>query len=207
MPKVNLVTQAEYARLRGVSRVAVGKAVKGERISLVNGLIDPAVADVQWAANTRARVSSESRSTEAGGGVSLLGAGAVSTGSAGQETELGVQTSAQTSAGDLTPSSDSYAASRNRREAADADLAELSLAEKQGNLIRVDAVKQALANAFTATRDSLLQIPSRLSAVLAAETDAAKVHELLQAELYRALEGIAAVQSSNRLSGRDPQFH
>ena len=70
-------------------------------------------------------------------------------------------------------------------------------------LIRVDAVKAALAAAFTSTRDNLLQIPARLSAILAAETNAADVHELLQAELHRALEGMAAVQNSNRLAGRE----
>lgn len=35
MAKVNLMTQAAYARRRGVSKVAVGKAIKAGRISLV----------------------------------------------------------------------------------------------------------------------------------------------------------------------------
>lgn len=179
MAKVNLMTQAAYARHRQCSKVAVGKAVKAGRISLVNGLIDPTVADIQWRANSRARVSASAEPAQ----------------------DLLVQTSAPAAPDE--PAADGYTISRNRREAADAELAELKLAEQQGHLIRVDAVKQALANAFTSTRDSLLQIPSRLSAVLAAETDAAKVHELLQAELYRALEGMAAVQTSNRLAGRE----
>jgi hypothetical protein len=174
------MTQAQYARHRGCSKVAVGKAVKAQRISLVNGLIDPAVADIQWKANSRARATA----TPAAEQPSLL------------------QALAQTSASEA-PASDGYTVSRNRREAADAEMAELKLAEQQGLLIRVDAVKAALAAAFTSTRDNLLQIPSRLSAIMAAETDAAKVHELLQAELYRALEGMAAVQNSNRLSGRE----
>jgi len=180
MAKVNLMTQAQYARHRGCSKVAVGKAVKAQRISLVNGLIDPAVADIQWKANSRARVSATPTPDQP----SLL------------------QALAQNAAADvITP--DGYTLSRNRREAADAEMAELKLAEQQGLLIRVDAVKAVLAAAFTSTRDNLLQIPSRLSAILAAETDAAKVHELLQAELYRALEGMAAVQNSNRLAGRE----
>jgi hypothetical protein len=180
MAKVNLMTQAQYARHRGCSKVAVGKAVKAQRISLVNGLIDPAVADIQWKANSRARVSATPTPDQP----SLLHA------------------LAQNAAADVsTP--DGYTLSRNRREAADAEMAELKLAEQQGLLIRVDAVKAVLAAAFTSTRDNLLQIPSRLSAILAAETDAAKVHELLQAELYRALEGMAAVQNSNRLAGRE----
>lgn len=180
MAKVNLMTQADYARYRGCSKVAVGKAVKAQRISLVNGLIDPAVADIQWKANSRARVSATASPDQP----SLL------------------QTSAQPNP-DETPAADGYTVSRNRREAADAEMAELKLAEQQGLLIRVDAVKQALAAAFTSTRDNLLQIPSRLAAVLAAESDSAKIHELLQAELHRALEGMASVQNSNRLAGRE----
>jgi hypothetical protein len=85
----------------------------------------------------------------------------------------------------------------------DAKTAKLDFEERSGKLVRVDAVKQALASAFTSTRDSLLQIPSRLAAVLAAETDAAKVHELLQLEIYRALEGISTLQTSAKLAGRE----
>lgn len=188
--KVNLLTQAAYARHRGCSKVAVGKAVAAGRISLVNGLIDPTVADIQWQANSRARASSSQPEQ--------LPLGAVSD----------VQAPAQTGRldGDAqgpAPRDADYMISRTRRETAEAELAELKLAEQHGSLIRVNAVKQALANAFTSTRDSLLQIPSRLAAVLAAETDAAKVHELLQLELYRALEGMSAVQSSAKLAGRD----
>ena len=55
---VKLVTQAEYARSRRVSKAAVTKALKEGRIQLVAGLIDPVIADVQWAMNTRPRVDS-----------------------------------------------------------------------------------------------------------------------------------------------------
>lgn len=42
----------EYARHRGVSHVAVMKAVKAGRISNIDGKIDPVVADREWAQNT-----------------------------------------------------------------------------------------------------------------------------------------------------------
>ena len=47
-----LVTQAEYARHRGVSPMAVSKAVKSKRITLIDGLIDIEVADIQWERKT-----------------------------------------------------------------------------------------------------------------------------------------------------------
>ena len=56
--RVELITQAEYARRRGVAKSAVAKAVAEGRITLINGKVDPAVADIQWAQNTRTRADS-----------------------------------------------------------------------------------------------------------------------------------------------------
>ncbi len=164
MGKVNLLTQAAYARHRGVSKVAVGKAVKAGRISIVNGKIDAVVADLQWTANSRARASA--------------------------------QTPAQltldaTPGNDELPKVDDYMHNRNRREAAEAERAELSLAEEKGQLIRVEAVKAALANMFSATRDALLQIPARLGPQLAAESDASAAQTMLHAEIHQALQQLA----------------
>ena len=55
MSKVNLITQAEYSKHRGVSEAAVSKAIKAGRISLIDGKIDPVAADAQWARNSRVR--------------------------------------------------------------------------------------------------------------------------------------------------------
>ena len=55
---MDLITQAEYARRRGVAKSAVAKAVKEGRIALIDGKIHAALADLQWAQNTRARADS-----------------------------------------------------------------------------------------------------------------------------------------------------
>lgn len=52
MVKSKLITQAAYARLRGVGKDAVNKMVHAGVITLVNGLIDPVSADAAIAANT-----------------------------------------------------------------------------------------------------------------------------------------------------------
>lgn len=85
---------------------------------------------------------------------------------------------------------------RSRREAAEASLAELKLAEQRGELIRVDAVRHALAKVCAETRDNILQVPDRLSAVLAAETDQARVHSMLTSELHQVLEKLTGSPSS-----------
>jgi hypothetical protein len=41
------------------------------------------------------------------------------------------------------------------------------------------------------TRDALLAVPDRIAALLAAETDPARVHAVLSNELKQALHGIA----------------
>ena len=55
---VTLITPTAYARHRGCDEKAVRKAIAAGRISTIDGKIDPAVADIQWAQNTRARADS-----------------------------------------------------------------------------------------------------------------------------------------------------
>jgi len=76
---------------------------------------------------------------------------------------------------------------RTRREIAEANLAEMREAEERGKLIRVDAVRAAWAAKITGARDALLQIPSRIAPVLAAESDLVAITALLEAELRQAL--------------------
>lgn len=80
-----------------------------------------------------------------------------------------------------------YYVSRARREAAEASRAELALAELQGELVRAADVRASLARRAAAFREGLLQIADRLAAVLAAETDQARVHELLSGEIRTTL--------------------
>lgn len=165
--EVQLVTKARYAEMRGCAASAVSKAIAENRITTVmregKELIDPAVADIQWSRNTRPRVDS----TPSGAATSPPDAPAQPSGAS------------------------QYEAARIRRETAEAELAELRLAETIGTLVRVSEVRAAMANKVAATREALMQIPARLVPVLAAETDQAKIHALLEAELHQALAFVA----------------
>lgn len=167
---VTLITQAEYARRRGVDPTSVRDAIKAGRITLIDGKIDPDVADVQWARNSRARVRT------------------------GQEPPVRNPTHPQTHGlptGDDDPITAprllTYEEARRRRELAEAQKAELQLAELQGDLIRTADVRAAYAKRAAGLREALLQIPARLAAVVAAEGDQAKCHDILQAELHQVL--------------------
>lgn len=80
---------------------------------------------------------------------------------------------------------------RTRREVAEANLAEMREAEQRGELIRIEAVKTELAHVFSTARDALLQIPSRLAPLLAADGDPASVQNSLHAEIHQALQHLA----------------
>lgn len=86
-----------------------------------------------------------------------------------------------------------YMQAKTAREVYEAKNAQLEYEERSAKLIRVDAVKTALAVAFTTTREALLQIPSRLAPLLAADGDPASVQNVLHAEIHSALHQLSGV--------------
>lgn len=170
----DLITKAEYARRRGCDPAAVTRAVQKGWITAIDGKIDPVVADVQWAANARSRADSRP-ATEVGARLAGLG-----------QAPAGAEAKA--------PADDSYFAARARRETAEAEMAELKLQEQMSQLVRADTVRAETAKLANALRESFLQLPARLAPVLAAETDAGKVHDQLQTEIRQVLALLAAVE-------------
>ncbi len=154
---------AEYARRRGCTEGAVRRAVRDGRIALIDNKVDPVAADAQWARNTRPRAGS-------------------------QPAEAAAPTAPERDGDD---GAGDYWKSKARREKAEAELAELKLAEQQGQLVRAEAVRAAHAKRLAGLREALLQVPARLAAVLAAETDQAKCHDAMQRELHAVLASVA----------------
>lgn len=177
MAKVNLLTQAEYAKHRGCSAVAVHKAVKAGRISLIEGKIDPVVADLQWRANTRARQMPQS------------GAGAAS-GAPGPDlvTQADGQGSADEAPAPAPASESGYSAARARREMADAEKAEMETAKLRGAMVMREDVDRAFFEQYRELRDRLAVLPKRLSGELTSLTTAEAREELIDRELRIVLE-------------------
>ncbi len=137
----------EYARHRkaaglpgGTSR-AVEVAIKSGRLAkslTKDGKIRSAkAADLEWAAATHADM------------VPLTGPTAPASSTAPP-------------ADAEAPPVNELAAARTRREASRAELAEIQLAEKRGELVRVRDVEARLADVFLRCRTQLMGIPSRL---------------------------------------------
>ena len=178
-PSRELISQREYARRRGISHVAVSRAIAAGRVTTVNGKIDPVVADREWVENTdqskpRNRVTGEPRRTRA----ALDPARPMALG--GPEDAAGEPTMAA-----------GYARARAARELYQAQLAKLELDRQRGILVRADEVKLGAFTMARKARDLLIALPERLAVVLAAEGDAAEVQRLLEDEVEHICHEIA----------------
>jgi len=177
--KKELISQREYARRRGVTHVAVQRAIKTGRISTVNGQIDPALADLQWQENTdqskpRNRITGNPKQAKAPGEPS-------------EPMDLGVTD--EVIGGPSTASG--YAKARAARELYQAQLAKLELDRQRGTLVRADEVRLGAFNMARKARDQLIALPERLATVLAAIQEPAEVQRILEEEIERICQEIA----------------
>jgi len=63
--------------------------------------------------------------------------------------------------------------------------------KETGKLIDAEKVRVAAMETAIQVRDSLLNIPDRISAIVAAESDPHKVHTLIDSEIRKSLEALA----------------
>ena len=162
-----------YARHRketglpGADPMAVEKAIRSGRISRgPDGEIDFEKADRDWKENTTPHANADIH-RENGGPEDEDGGGIQSSG---------------------------YRRARAVREFFQARLAEIEYKERIGELISKAEVQTAAFNKYRRFRDRILNVPDRVAAILATETDMKKVHEILTAELRYALEDAADSQ-------------
>lgn len=82
-----------------------------------------------------------------------------------------------------------------------AKLAELEFLARVGKLVERDKVEAEAFRISRLVRDGMLNIPDRLTGVLAAETDQRKIYELLTKEIRQALEALADEEPDRRENG------
>lgn len=85
----------------------------------------------------------------------------------------------------------SYHVAKTLREAAEATIAELKLAEMRGHLVSVDEVRASLQRRIAGVREALLQLPARVVPLLVANPDAASMDRLLREEITAAMQQIS----------------
>jgi len=70
-------------------------------------------------------------------------------------------------------------------------MAKIAYEEKIGSLVDADSVKDAAFNCARETRRAILDVPCRLSEILAAETSPAAIESLLAKELIAVLDSLS----------------
>ena len=171
---VELLSGRGYAKRRGVSHTAVQNAIKTGRITTVDGMIDPAIADREWAENTDPSTSRNSL-----------------TGTPKGHRRGDKPPKPNESGGNGRGGGTGYGRARAAREAALAGIAKLQLDEKTGKLVDASEVKLAFFNATRKARDELFAIPARIAPVLAALDDAADLESVLFDEIERVCKGLS----------------
>jgi len=78
---------------------------------------------------------------------------------------------------------------RARLVKAQADLRELELRKRTGEVVLRSAVEKQTFELNRQARDAMLNVPARISGILAAESDQAVVFRLLTQEIVQAMEG------------------
>jgi hypothetical protein len=167
MPELSL---RAYAKHRGVSLKAVQKAIQSGRIRTTSdGKVDVEQADGDWQRNTGPRPR----------------AGIASSSPPPRRVPMAAPDPPRqemTAAGPLD-----YARARAVHENYKARLAKMEFDKRSGKLVNSDEVQVATFNLLRMLRDRALNIPDRVSATLAAESDPAKVHAILTTEIRKAL--------------------
>jgi hypothetical protein len=85
----------------------------------------------------------------------------------------------------------SFAQARTVEMVFRAKLRKLEYEVRQGKVIEAEVIRKSMTDAGRTLRDGLLGLPDRLATVLAAESDAKKIHVTLKTELSRELEALA----------------
>lgn len=135
-----MISQAEYARRRGVSQTAVYIARKRCGIPLVGGKLDPVLADRLWDEHT-------SRAASMRGSAPRV-----------PRAELVARETYD------VPAPEDWRNARARRELAEARMAELDLAEKERRLIDRDAAETIMRRLASVIVEQLERLPEQISA-------------------------------------------
>lgn len=91
-----------------------------------------------------------------------------------------------------------YDVARTRKMNADAEIAEMELAQLRLKLCNTEDVVKAWADVLNACRAKFLSLPTKLAPVVATEDDAGVIKQLLEDQIHEAL---------SELSNYNPEIH
>jgi hypothetical protein len=158
---MSLISQAEWARQQGFSKQYVNTLIKTGQIPLNNGLIDEELANAILAGIRNP--NQPIRRTQF------------------SETKI--------NRGDDLPTL--LLKTRIKNEIERGKILEARAKAEIRELVSAEKVRQAMFAKGRIVRDGILNVPDRISALLATINDAAKIHEILTKELREVLEELS----------------
>lgn len=173
----NLIKISEWAKALNISRQSAYDAVKRCEIPVADGMVDSDYATMLYQRNTRGRAN-------------------------GKRDPMAANSSAAQGAAEPAAAGQSYDSARARREAAEASLSEIKLAEANGKYLVKDDVAAAVFKISRSLRDGLMNCARRTGAEVAALTTAeeceaviAREHRALLESMYQALSAELSVDA------------
>lgn len=163
-----LLSLRGYARHREVTLRSVQLALADGRIHAIEGKIDPDAADREWAENTDLARARNSVTGKPGKGKKLKANGN------GHATSV-----------------DLFNTHRSRRMLAEAEIAEMDLAERRGIMLKASEVERAAFETARRTRDELMKIPDRIAPELVGIKDPHECKRIIIKALREALQGLS----------------
>lgn len=168
------LTQAQFARHLGVDRAHVTRLKHTGRLVLTaDGHVDVAASEARIAATADPAKAPVAERHAAGRAAAVDGQKPAKT--------------APESEGDAADGTPDYQKARARREEANANLAEIELAERAGQLMETSAVVAVLADAGATCRSMLETLPAVLAPQLATLSDDHACRQLLEEHVGAAL--------------------
>jgi hypothetical protein len=161
-----LLTKSEAAAFFGVSRPLISRKFKQGKLVMVDGLVDV-----------------EASRGAFGGNGQPVGK------PASEQVNAAVASAPERVNGAKSPDEqvESFAEAQRRKESALANLRELEIREKIGELVDVGEMERAWATAGQTLRDGFLALPEQIAPQLAALTDKIEVRDLLRGEIRKIL--------------------
>lgn len=184
---VQWVNGAKLAAELGITRQAVHKAERSGRIARgANGLFDLDWTKSQYRKNTDPEQQMRSFQQR-------------------PETPIAELVVAERPPMEFAGDAQALVAAKARREAAEADLAELELAEKRGQIMAVLDHRKIMFEFARRVRDSIMQVPSRSAPLVAAEGDQRTCQRIIEGEIRAVLQQLSQVEPPAEASGAQLQ--
>lgn len=176
-----LVSRRAYAEMRGVSEKAVRKAIGAGKIPLVDGMIDPEIADVAWSRNRDAGQQSKLADAIAAnpGAVEAAGASTPTRDAAVAAPSVPQQQPAL----ELAP----LTQARIRATEESTAIREIQRRKLEGTLLESEEVERVWGEVLQTVKDRMRLIPDNVAPSLVLCNDEAEIRSILMREVMDAL--------------------